>query len=103
VTDETLLILIAPPGRSTQRAADLMRAAQELTVIPVVLSGEDNAADFNGAHRLLLPAVPEVLSPIPYVVPLQLFAYFLAVGNGINPDLIHRDDERQRAARTQYV
>jgi hypothetical protein len=33
---------------------------------------------------------------------LQLFSYYLAVGKGINPDLLHRDDERYRAARAQY-
>ena len=51
---------------------------------------------------LLLPDVPEVLSPLPAVVPLQLFSYFLAVGRGSNPDLLRRDDERYRAARGQY-
>ena len=30
--------------------------------------------------------IPEVLSPIPYVVPLQLFAYYLAVQKGLDPD-----------------
>jgi glucosamine--fructose-6-phosphate aminotransferase (isomerizing) len=27
-----------------------------------------------------------ILSPIPYIVPLQLFAYYLAVEKGIDPD-----------------
>ncbi|MDQ1280021.1 MAG: hypothetical protein QG670_1283 [Thermoproteota archaeon] len=31
--------------------------------------------------------VPELLSPIPYVVPLQLFAYYMAVEKGCNPDM----------------
>jgi glucosamine--fructose-6-phosphate aminotransferase (isomerizing) len=30
---------------------------------------------------------PEVLSPIPYIVPLQLFAYYMAVERGYDPDM----------------
>jgi glucosamine--fructose-6-phosphate aminotransferase (isomerizing) len=31
--------------------------------------------------------IHEVLSPIPYVVPLQLFSYYLAVQKGLDPDM----------------
>ena len=31
--------------------------------------------------------IPEVLSPIPYVVPLQLFAYYMALERGCDPDM----------------
>lgn len=102
VSDDTLFFLLAPGGQSTERAAELARAVRQLDIVPVVLTGEESAGAFDGSHRFLLPDVPEILSPIPYVLPLQLFAYFLAVGKGINPDLIHRDDERQRTARAQY-
>lgn len=102
VVPETLLILIAPPGRSSERAAELARAARAIGTVPVVLVGSENANAFVEAHRLLMPDLPEVLSPLPYVVPLQLFSYFLAVGKGHNPDLLHRDNERYRAARAQY-
>lgn len=30
--------------------------------------------------------IPDVLSPIPFVVPLQLLAYYMAVERGLNPD-----------------
>jgi glutamine---fructose-6-phosphate transaminase (isomerizing) len=103
VTPNTLVILIAPHGASTDRMAQLARALRHLEVQPVVLCGSDNAEAFGEAHRFVLPDVPEVISPIATVVPLQLLAYFLSVGRGINPDLIHRDDERQRAARAEYA
>jgi glucosamine--fructose-6-phosphate aminotransferase (isomerizing) len=102
VTAETLLLVIAPSGRSTDRIADLLRAAHEIGVTPVALTGGENAERFDEAHRFILPEVPEIVSPIPSVVPLQLFSYFLAVGKGLNPDLLRRDDERYRAARAQY-
>jgi glucosamine--fructose-6-phosphate aminotransferase (isomerizing) len=102
VSEGTLLIIVAPPGRSTERAVQLARAAHELETVPLVLVGNENAEAFDDAHRLVMSDVPEVLSPIPAIVPLQLFSYFLAVGKGINPDLLHRDDERYLAARAQY-
>lgn len=102
-TPDTLLIVIAPGERSTDRSLDLTRAAEAIGITPVVLCGESNAERFENAHRLVLPDVPEIISPIPFVVPLQLFAYYLAAGKGINPDLLHRDDERYLAARAQYL
>lgn len=101
-TAETLFIILAPPGRSTDRAVQLVRAIDVIGATPIVLVGSENADRFEETHRLLLPDTPEVLSPLLYVVPLQLFSYFLAVGHGRNPDLIHRDDETYRAASAAY-
>ena len=39
-----------------------------------------------------LPAVPELISPLLAVVPVQLFAYHMAAHKGINPDVFRRDD-----------
>ena len=30
--------------------------------------------------------IPDMLSPIPYIIPLQLFAYHLSVLKGLDPD-----------------
>jgi glucosamine--fructose-6-phosphate aminotransferase (isomerizing) len=37
-------------------------------------------------HTMLLPAAPELLSPILEIVPLQLFAYYMAVYRGLDVD-----------------
>ena len=103
VTRDTLVIVVAPNGASTDRATELCRALYRLEVHPVVFCDGDNADAFSEAHRFVMPEIPEVISPIASVVPLQLFSYFLAVGRGLNPDLIHRDDEHQRAARAEYA
>jgi glucosamine 6-phosphate synthetase-like amidotransferase/phosphosugar isomerase protein len=102
VDEGTLLLVIAPSGRSVERAAGLVRAARAIGAAPVAVVDEGNAGAFEDAHRLVMPEIPEVLSPIAYIVPVQLISYFLAVGKGINPDLIRRDDERYRRARSQY-
>ena len=50
------------------------------------------------ARLLRLPALPELLSPLLTVVPVQILAYHMAVLRGINPDLFRRDDPRYAAA-----
>ena len=51
---------------------------------------------------LVLPRVAEALSPIVYVVPLQLLTYWLALERGRNPDTFRLDDPTHRAAREHY-
>lgn len=102
ISPDMPVIVIAPYGKSTPRASGLCQALRELGVTPLVLCGEGNAETFADTHRLVLPDLPEVLSPVPFIVPLQLFSYFMSVDKGLNPDLIHRDDERQRVARSRY-
>src|SRR6266536_3287642 len=45
-----------------------------------------------------LPNVPELVSPLLTVVPVQMLAYHMAVVRGINPDVFRRDDPRYAAA-----
>jgi glutamine---fructose-6-phosphate transaminase (isomerizing) len=102
VTPDTLLIIVAPSGASTSRASELIRAARQIGTMPVVLTGEGNTSGLDEAHRIFLADVPEVLSPLTYVIPLQFFSYFLSIGRGMNPDLLRRDDDRYRAAAAAY-
>jgi glucosamine--fructose-6-phosphate aminotransferase (isomerizing) len=102
VTPDTLAILIVPSGRTIERAAGLVRALGAIGCGSIAIVGEDSAEAFEDIHRIVLPEVPETIAPIPFIVPIQLLAYFLAVGKGVNPDLLHREDERYRAARSAY-
>ncbi len=45
-----------------------------------------------------LPTLPEVLSPLLTVVPVQMLAYHMAVVRGKNPDRFRRDDPHYAAA-----
>jgi glucosamine--fructose-6-phosphate aminotransferase (isomerizing) len=53
--------------------------------IAVANEGDDAVAGLAN-HVLAVPAVPELLLPIVEVVPLQLFAYHIAVANGCDVD-----------------
>ncbi|MGI8687506.1 MAG: SIS domain-containing protein [Thermomicrobiales bacterium] len=50
------------------------------------------------APRFPLPDLPEPLSPLLAVVPVQLLGYYLALAKGTNPDTFRRDDPRYLAA-----
>lgn len=102
ISPETLFILIAPDGACIDRSVQLAAALEEIGVTPVVLVGEESVERFSACHRFVLPHLPEVLSPLACIVPLQFFSYFLAVGKRLNPDLIHRDDRRYLAAAAAY-
>jgi glucosamine--fructose-6-phosphate aminotransferase (isomerizing) len=43
---------------------------------------------------LAVPRVPEPFSALTCLVPLQLFAYYLALARGTNPDAFRTDDPR---------
>ncbi len=46
--------------------------------------------------------MPDFWSPFVYVLPLQLFTYYLALARGTHPDLFQQDNSRQAAARRHY-
>jgi glucosamine--fructose-6-phosphate aminotransferase (isomerizing) len=59
--------------------------ARDAPVLALVTEG-DETLDEIPADRFAVPAVSECLSPIPNVVAMQLFAYFVANERGCNVD-----------------
>ena len=60
--------------------------AREAPVIAVVSQGGDPFDDDTARDTVVVPAVDELLSPLVNVVPLQLFAYHIAVQRGCDVD-----------------
>jgi len=98
-----LVFLIAPPGPSYERCLALAGAAKEIGA-PVVGIVEEGDAELSAlcAHTLTLPRVPELLTPILAVVPLQLFTYHLALERGANPDIMRGDHPAYSRARAGF-
>ena len=59
--------------------------AQGATIFSVVNEGDAEAAALS-RYSVAVPAADEFLLPLLEVVPLQLFAYFTAIRNGVNVD-----------------
>ena len=91
-----LFVLIAPAGPAQTRTLQLAGPIREIGA-QFLLIGDgtgDPAARALALETWDVPAVPEPLTALSCLVPLHLFAYYLALARGTNPDRFHLDDER---------
>ena len=90
------IVAIAVAGAGMARLGQVCNALHLIgTPLWVVGHAIESVPD---APRFPLPDLPEPLSPLIAVVPVQLLAYFFAVAKGTNPDTFRRDDPRYRTA-----
>jgi len=61
--------------------------ARGASVIVVVEKGDEEIKALADDYIEIDTGLPEVLSPIPFVVPLQLLAYYMALERGNDPDM----------------
>ena len=78
--------LFAPPGPTLKGMKNLLGRLNKLGAETVVISSEGSV--LKGASRgiRIVDRIPEMLSPIPYIIPAQLFAALLAKAKGLSPD-----------------
>jgi glutamine---fructose-6-phosphate transaminase (isomerizing) len=75
-----------PPGRTVPELKKLTRRLNRLGAEVLIFSPEEVALA-PGLRRLTMPdSLPEIYTPIPYIVPAQLFAALLAEIKGLDPD-----------------
>ncbi len=60
--------------------------ARGASIIAVVEEGDEEIKALADDYVEVPKGIPEVLSPIPFAVPLQLLAYYMALEKGHNPD-----------------
>jgi len=79
-------IVFMPPGKTFQELLKL--TAHLRTLRADILAFSSSKARIPGAARVIrIPdPVPEIYTPIPYIVPGQIFAALLAEVKGLNPD-----------------
>jgi len=61
--------------------------ARGASIIAIIEEGDEEIKSLADDYVEIVKGVPEVLSPILYVIPLQLFAYYMAVDKGCDPDM----------------
>lgn len=92
---DDLFVLVAPSGPGQARTVEMAEAVREIgAAYAVVSDGTPAALRAGAAGWWTVPAVPEPLSALACLVPLQLFAYHLALARGTNPDAFRLDDPR---------
>ena len=85
-----LAVIVNVPGNASERVGQIASVAAAMGG-EVWLVGRSVEAVSN-ATVFALPAVPELISPLLAVVPMQILAYQMAALKGINPDTFRRDD-----------
>ncbi|UCD46216.1 MAG: glutamine--fructose-6-phosphate transaminase (isomerizing) [Candidatus Bathyarchaeota archaeon] len=82
------VVFVCPRGESRK---DIVGSIMEMKargakIISVCEEGDKEITSISDDVIAMPMGIPDVLSPIPYVVPLQLFAYHLAVQKSLDPD-----------------
>jgi glucosamine--fructose-6-phosphate aminotransferase (isomerizing) len=82
------VVFIAPPDQTYDRViGNIMEMkAREASVIAVAAQGDEKVERLADMVFEIPGNIPAEFSPIPYIVPLQLFAYRTAVKRGLDPD-----------------
>jgi len=81
------VIFIAPPDENYEKLVGNVREikAYRAEIISVVQEGDREVRKLSDSS-IAIPETCPVFTPITYVIPLQLFAYFVAFRRGYNPD-----------------
>jgi glucosamine--fructose-6-phosphate aminotransferase (isomerizing) len=61
--------------------------ARGASIIAVIEDGDEEIKSLADDYIEVPKGIPEVLSPIPFVTPLQLLAYYISIERGHNPDM----------------
>lgn len=99
VNDRTAVLAIAGTPLERTRSETALRAAAEVGAWTLLVD-TSGGPEADGTFRL--PALPPARAPIIQVIPIQLLAYWLAVSDGRNPDVMGLDDPKQLAARRTF-
>lgn len=79
------VILFAPSGVTKTGTIDLLSKLKEVGADTLAITNDAETATL-ASRNLMLPEIEEILSPIPFVIPGQLFAAQLSAAKGLNPD-----------------
>lgn len=80
------VIMFAPTGVTKPSSIDLLKRLGELNADCLAITNDDEIARL-ATHAIKLPGeIEEFLSPIPFIVPAQLFAAHLSEAKGLDPD-----------------
>jgi glucosamine--fructose-6-phosphate aminotransferase (isomerizing) len=79
-------IMFAPTGVTKKSSVDLLKQLKELHADSFSITNDEEIASLSSLSLMMSPEIDEFLSPIPFIIPAQLFAERLAKAKGIDPD-----------------
>jgi glucosamine--fructose-6-phosphate aminotransferase (isomerizing) len=78
------VFLFAPPGVTGRSMREMLMKLRKLKAETIVIS--DGAAEHATRSIRVGRNIPELYTPIPYIIPAQIFTACLAMEKGLNPD-----------------
>ena len=79
------VIMFGPSGLTKKSSVDLLEELRDLHADSLTITNDDDIAALS-RNSLRMPQMDEFLTPIPFIVPAQLFAALLSEAKGIDPD-----------------
>jgi glutamine---fructose-6-phosphate transaminase (isomerizing) len=80
------VILFAPVGVTRQSNIDLLHRLRELNADCLSITNDPGVGKLSTRSLFMPGDIDEFLSPIPFIIPAQLFAALLSAAKGIDPD-----------------
>ncbi|HQU83350.1 MAG TPA: SIS domain-containing protein [Pyrinomonadaceae bacterium] len=80
------VIMFAPKGVTRQSNLDLLKRLQELHADSLAITNDEKIAKLSSRFLEMPKDIDEFLSPIPFIIPAQLFAALLSQAKGIDAD-----------------
>ena len=88
IDDDVPVVAIAPPGKSHDKTESNIEEVKARGALIIALGSREDDVLKSEAHDYIefTDEINEIMSPITYVVPLQLLAYYISIERGIDPD-----------------
>lgn len=80
------VIMFAPGGVTKKSNMDLLENLRDLHADCLAITNDPDVAAMSPKSLQLSPEIDEFLTPIPFIVPAQLFAAYLSTAKGLDPD-----------------
>jgi glucosamine--fructose-6-phosphate aminotransferase (isomerizing) len=86
--DFPVVFICAKDGTHKTLIGNIMEMkARGASIIAIIEEGDEEIKALADDYVEVPKGTPEVLSPIPFVIPLQLLAYYMTLEKGYNPDM----------------
>jgi glucosamine--fructose-6-phosphate aminotransferase (isomerizing) len=88
IDDDVPVLAVVPPGESHDKTLSNIEEVKARGASVIALGSSEDDDLRSEAHDIIgfEEEITEMLSPLPYVVPLQLLSYYISVERGIDPD-----------------
>jgi len=88
IDDDVPVLAVVPPGKSHDKTLSNIEEVKARGASVIAVGSSNDSVLKSEAHDFIgfKGEISEIISPIPYVVPLQLLSYHISVERGIDPD-----------------